>query len=748
MAHAKIRWAAGHTGALHMEKNVGSTAARGAVSRAPAGSALCVAGGDAIGIVMHRAVGLGLLHEAVDVGLEARAFAREFAVELEVFDDARVEHLARDQQRDAGRIGGDERGGDTALEIVDRHPLGGAARDMGEGVRGFHRRGQVAQIDLGGQPRNVILGVKRVHMGAEVAQAHVFIARLLGAELGHDAPHRVVLLVIVLELLQRGQQRVPAALGDADGEHDEEGIEPGLFHHHAMLGEVFRHDRGRDAPILEPAVEVQPGGDDRRLDRVEHVEPGRHVAKAVPAVLAVRGVDAIGIGAAQHPVLGAADAFLGQLLGAPDLEPPVVVAVFLVDLAHRAAEIERLHDALFHQRLAARRLHHRRGDVAARDDRVLRAGRGVHQVGFVEEMAVELGLFAVLHEHVACLADAGEELVNRLRGVDDRGAGARPLAAHRVILAVERVEGRMRQPGLVEMQVLDPAVEQGLDDLGVVEHAVIGRLRQRHDPRLHRVGVIVPEQRVRPDLGADRLGVEFRALDRADDAPVVARGFQEHRDRAGHDDRVQDRLVAVAVDHHHIARRHGVVPDHLVRGRGAVGDKETVVGVEDPRGVALGGADRAVVVQKLAQFLDRVAHVGAQHVLAVELVIHLPDRRFQEGDAARMPRAVPRVGPVLGIVEQGAEERRLDRLEIALRLADDVLGDELGGVLEHVDEAVQLAQDVIGQVPRGLRLAIDVDRHLGVLPAHLLDEVAQVHHRRVEIGAGGEFLVVDRQQEG
>ena len=57
---------------------------------------------------------------------------------------------------------------------------------------------------------------------------------------------------------------------------------------------------------------------------------------------------------------------------------------------------------------------------------------------------------------------------------------------------------------------------------------------------------------------------ELALRDRADDAEVVARRRQEHRHRAGHDDRVQDRLVAVAVDHHHVARRHRVVPHHLV----------------------------------------------------------------------------------------------------------------------------------------------------------------------------------------
>jgi hypothetical protein len=39
------------------------------------------------------------------------------------------------------------------------------------------------------------------------------------------------------------------------------------------------------------------------------------------------------------------------------------------------------------------------------------------------------------------------------------------------------------------------------------------------------------------------------------------------------------------------------------------------------------------VVQQLAQLFHRVAHVGAQHVLAIELVEHLAHRALQEGHA-------------------------------------------------------------------------------------------------------------------
>jgi hypothetical protein len=207
--------------------------------------------------------------------------------------------------------------------------------------------------------------------------------------------------------------------------------------------------------------------------------------------------------ALHDPVFGAADAFVDELLGAPDLEPPLVLAELFLDLAHGAAEVERFEDAFFHQRGAAGRLHHGGGHVAARDDRVLRAGRRVHQVGLVEEVAVERAILRVLHQHVAGLADAGQQLVRGLRGEHQRVLGAHAALAHRVVGAVERVEGGVRQPGLVEVQRVDVAVEHVLDGLGVVDHAVVGRLRERHHARLDLLGVDVGQQRVGLDLGLD-----------------------------------------------------------------------------------------------------------------------------------------------------------------------------------------------------------------------------------------------------
>jgi hypothetical protein len=98
-------------------------------------------------------------------------------------------------------------------------------------------------------------------------------------------------------------------------------------------------------------------------------------------------------------------------------------------------------------------------------------------------------------------------------------------------------------------------------------------------------------------------------------------------------------------------------------------------------------------------------------------------------------------------VRQRAEERRRHALQVGLRLAHDVAADELGRVLEHVDEAVQLAQHVVRNVARGARLAVQEDRDLLVAAADFLTKArssAMVFSGLV----AGKLLVVDRQDEG
>ncbi len=325
--------------------------------------------------------------------------------------------------------------------------------------------------------------------------------------------------------------------------------------------------------------------------------------------------------------------------------------------------------------------------------------------------------------------------MNGLRGVNHRLFGARTLFAHGMVRTIKRVERGVRQPSFVEVQVFHITIEHALDGFGVVEHTVIRRLSQRQDTRFDLFGVHALEQRILLDLGLDGRGFELALGNWADDAEMVAGGLEEDRYRAGHDDRVQDGFVAIAVHHHHIAWRHSVVPNHLVGGAGAVGHKKAVIGIENAGRVALALANGTVVVQQLTEFFHRVANVGAQHVLTIELVVHLAHRTLEEGYATRVTRAMPRVRTVFGVIQQRLEKRWLQALQVTLGLTDDVARHEFWRVFVHVDEAMQLAQDVIGQMLAGLGLAVNVDRHIGILAAHFVDEGTQIDDSRVEIRA-------------
>ncbi len=280
----------------------------------------------------------------------------------------------------------------------------------------------------------------------------------------------------------------------------------------------------------------------------------------------------------------------------------------------------------------------------------------MHQVRLVEDVAVELAGLRFLDNDLGRLRNPGQQLVRRVRRENDRFLGARPVLADRVHVLVELVERGVRQPCLVEMQRIDRVVERLLEHFDVVGNSVVGALGDGKNPRL--LVLRHARERVGFDLLADVLGLEFVERDRPDDAQMIALGCEEYGDRAGHRNRVQDRHMAIAIDDDDIIRRNVCMPDHLVRRRCAVGHEKTVVGVEDARCVSLRRRHRTGVVQQLAELVDRVADVGAQHVLAEELMEHLPHRALEKRDPARVPRTMPGKGSVLRVMHQGAEKRR------------------------------------------------------------------------------------------
>ena len=135
---------------------------------------------------------------------------------------------------------------------------------------------------------------------------------------------------------------------------------------------------------------------------------------------------------------------------------------------------------------------------------------------------------------------------------------ARPNGVH---VLIERMERRVRQPGFVEVQIFDIALQFFLDRLYVVEHAVVGALRDRHHARL---GRFVFHQRMCVNFFLDRFNRKLIACDRPDDAEMIARRLQENRNSARHHDRVQDALVAVSIHQHDVVARDVGMPHDLV----------------------------------------------------------------------------------------------------------------------------------------------------------------------------------------
>ena len=101
------------------------------------------------------------------------------------------------------------------------------------------------------------------------------------------------------------------------------------------------------------------------------------------------------------------------------------------------------------------------------------------------------------------------------------------------------------------------------------------------------------------------------------------------------------------------------------------------------------------------------------------------------------------------VLDQLAEKRRWQAVDIAARFANDVTCHKFGRVFKHMDEPVQFAQDIVGDVFRSARFAVKIDRDLGVAKAQFADERTQVLDGTGHIlgRVNVELLVVDRQDE-
>ena len=103
--------------------------------------------------------------------------------------------------------------------------------------------------------------------------------------------------------------------------------------------------------------------------------------------------------------------------------------------------------------------------------------------------------------------------------------------------------------------------------------------------------------------------------------------------------------------------------------------------------------------QEVAELEDRIVEIVAKDRLAQMLDEDAADRAAAVEDAAVVARAGPQLIALLLVVDERAEERRLQRVGILLEARDEVAGDEFRRLLgqEHVavDEVEHLDRNVL-----------------------------------------------------
>ncbi|MNH03239.1 hypothetical protein D3C79_624930 [compost metagenome] len=307
----------------------------------------------------------------------------------------------------------------------------------------------------------------------------------------------------------------------------------------------------------------------------------------------------------------------------------------------------------------------------------------MHHKCFIEAITVQLASAAVLHMDHRRLTKGGQQLVGRVSAKHQRAVGTacRP---HGVAPGKERMERRVGVPGLIKMQHVDTTGQHLLDQFSVVAQPVIGGVGDnghfylRCPPLGQGVGL---------DLGADRFRAEFTQRNRPDDAQLVALRAQVQGDCAGHDDRVYHRLVAVAIHQHQVIATDHRVPDDLVGCGRTVDDEEGVIGTKILCRAGFGRRQGPGVIQQRTQLRHRNREVRTQGVFTKELMKRQPHRALAICHTAAMPRGVPGIVGLGGVLHQRFEKWWQQAIEVIVCRPRHLPGQKRHGVFEQVENS-------------------------------------------------------------
>ncbi|MET4326657.1 hypothetical protein ABIB80_002483 [Bradyrhizobium sp. i1.15.2] len=149
--------------------------------------------------------------------------------------------------------------------------------------------------------------------------------------------------------------------------------------------------------------------------------------------------------------------------------------------------------------------------------------------------------------------------------------------------------------------------------------------------------------------------------------------------------------------------------------------------------------------EEVAEVEHGIVEVVAEHGLAEMFDEHPPDRAAVVEHAAIVAWTGPELVALFGIIDQRAEEGRLQRLRILLQTADQVLGDEGRCLLGQEDITVDEVEHLDRQILEPLAPDQEDDREIEAAPPHQIDQrrglalqalLAPVHHHAADCGIG------------
>src|ERR1700733_8312816 len=281
------------------------------------------------------------------------------------------------------------------------------------------------------------------------------------------------------------------------------------------------------------------------------------------------------------------------------------------------------------------------------------------------------------------------------------------------------------RPSLVEHDIVAKAPDALDDALGVVDRAVIGALFDYRGaegtfafPRL-----FVGHQGVVANALAYRRLVQIFRANGANESVGVAVGRQINRNAATrHQRALVRRLMVVAVEQHQIALSNEIGAYNFIRRRGAVEHEIGLLGAEDRRRLFLRLKRRPLVGQKIAELEDRIVEVVAKDRFAQMLDKDASDRAAAVEDAAVEAWGSHQLVAFLLVVDERAEERRLQRVGVLLEARDQVSGDEFGRLFGQEHIAVDEVEHFDRNILKALAPNEDDDRHVEAAFAHEVDE--------------------------